>query len=111
METSNWPERKCRSPHQGGWGNRKNHGRARFRRSQKRPARGGEFQKILDHRGQTGGSPVEALAHLGLGRARAMAGDASAARTAYQDFFAMWKDADPDIPIWKQAKAEYAKLQ
>jgi len=40
-----------------------------------------------------------------------MAGDASAARTAYQDFFAMWKDADPDIPIWKQAKAEYAKLQ
>jgi len=40
-----------------------------------------------------------------------MAGDAAAARTAYQDFFAMWKDADPDIPIWKQAKAEYAKLQ
>ena len=74
-------------------------------------AAAGEFQKILDHRGQTGGSPVEALAHLGLGRARAMAGDGSAARTAYQDFFAMWKDADPDIPILKQAKAEYAKLQ
>jgi len=70
-----------------------------------------EFQKILDHRGLTGGSPLEALAHLGLARARAMSGDASAARTAYQDFFAMWKDADPDIPILKQAKAEYAKLQ
>ena len=70
-----------------------------------------DFQKILDHRSLTGGSPLEPLAHLGLARARAMSGDAASARTAYQDLFAIWKDADPDIPILKQAKAEYAKLQ
>jgi tetratricopeptide (TPR) repeat protein len=52
-----------------------------------------------------------ALAHLGLGRAYAMQGDTAKARTAYQDFLALWKDADPDIPILKQATAEYAKLQ
>ena len=51
------------------------------------------------------------LAHLGLARAYALQGDANKARTSYQDFFALWKDADPDIPILKQAKAEYAKLQ
>jgi eukaryotic-like serine/threonine-protein kinase len=55
-------------------------------------------------------SLVASLAHLGLGRAYAMAGDAGKARAAYQDFFAVWKDADPDVPILKQAKAEYAKL-
>jgi hypothetical protein len=49
--------------------------------------------------------------HLGLARAYAISGDAAKARTAYQDFFALWKDADPDIPILKEAKAEYAKLQ
>jgi hypothetical protein len=54
---------------------------------------------------------IGALAHLGLGRAYAMAGDTSKARGAYQDFFALWKDADPDIPILKEAKAEYAKLK
>ncbi len=56
-------------------------------------------------------SPLYALAHLGLGRAYALQGDNTKARTAYQDFFAAWKDADPDIPTLKQAKAEYAHLQ
>jgi serine/threonine protein kinase/tetratricopeptide (TPR) repeat protein len=70
-----------------------------------------EFQKILDHREAIGPSPHLALAHLGLARAYAIAGDTSKARTAYQDFFALWKDADPDIPILQQAKAEYAKLK
>ena len=70
-----------------------------------------EFQKILDHKGIAGISPVPTLARLGLARARAMAGNKDAARTAYQDLFAIWKDADPDLPLLKQAKAEYAKLQ
>jgi hypothetical protein len=52
-----------------------------------------------------------ALAHLQLGRARALSGDKESARKDYQDFFALWKDADPDIPILKEAKSEYAKLQ
>ena len=54
---------------------------------------------------------VGALAHLQLGRAYALSGDTAKARTAYEDFLTLWKDADPDIPILKQAKAEYAKLQ
>jgi hypothetical protein len=58
-----------------------------------------------------GNSPLGALAHLQIGRAYALSGDPAKARAAYQDFFALWKDADPDIPILKQAKAEYAKLQ
>ena len=70
-----------------------------------------EFQKILDHPGVIVNFPLSALSHLGLGRARALSGDTVGARTAYQDFFALWRDADPDIPILKQAKAEYAKLQ
>jgi tetratricopeptide (TPR) repeat protein len=70
-----------------------------------------EFQKLLDHRGMVQNFPLGALAHLQLGRAYAMSGDTAKARTAYQDFFALWKDADPDIPILKEAKAEYAKLQ
>ena len=70
-----------------------------------------EFQKILDHRGIVWDSPIGALAHLQLGRAYAMGGDATRARAAYQDFLALWKEADPDIPILKQAKAEFAKLQ
>ncbi len=69
-----------------------------------------EFQKILDHPGVIVNFPLISLSHLGLGRARALSGDAAGARTAYQDFFALWKDADSDIPILKQAKAEYAKL-
>ena len=70
-----------------------------------------EFQKILDHRGVVLNSPIGALAHLQLARAYAMRGDAAKARAAYQDFLTLWKDADPDIPILKQAKGEYAKLQ
>jgi len=55
--------------------------------------------------------PWGALAPLGLARAYALQGDSAKARTAYQDFLTLWKDADPDVPILKQAKAEYAKLQ
>ena len=72
---------------------------------------GSEFQKILDRPGIVQSSPIGSLAYLGLARALVMAGDQTKARTAYQDFFALWKDADPDIPILKAAKAEYAKLQ
>jgi tetratricopeptide (TPR) repeat protein len=69
-----------------------------------------EFQKILDHRGIVVNSPIGVLAHLGQGRAYALSGDKTKARSAYQDFLALWKDADPDIPILKQAKAEYTNL-
>ena len=69
-----------------------------------------EFQRILDHRGLNGNSPLGSLAHLQIGRAYAMSGDQAKARAAYQDFLTLWKDADPDIPILKQAKSEYAKL-
>ena len=70
-----------------------------------------EFQKFMDHRGLIANCPLAALAHLQLGRSYAMSGDLSKARAAYQDFLTLWKDADPDIPIYKQAKAEYAKLK
>ena len=69
-----------------------------------------EFQKILDHRGIVVNAPIGGLAHLGLGRAYALSGDKTGAKIAYQDFFILWKNADPDIPMLKQAKAEYAKL-
>jgi serine/threonine protein kinase/tetratricopeptide (TPR) repeat protein len=72
---------------------------------------GAEFQRILDHRGAVGFGAEYSLAHLNLGRAYALSGDASKARSAYQDFFALWKDADPDIPVLKQAHAEYEKLK
>jgi serine/threonine protein kinase/tetratricopeptide (TPR) repeat protein len=71
---------------------------------------GAEFQKFLDHRGVTVNCPLGALARLQLGRAYALQGDGARSRAAYQDFFGLWEDADPDIPILKQAKAEYAKL-
>ena len=70
-----------------------------------------EYQRILDHRGVGPRNPLYTLARLGLGRAYALQGETTKARAAYQDFFALWKDADPDIPILKEAKAEYAKLQ
>ena len=69
-----------------------------------------EFQKLLDHRGIVASCPLGALAHLQLGRAYAAAGDATKAKVAYEDFLTLWKDADPDIPVLKQAKAEYGKL-
>jgi tetratricopeptide (TPR) repeat protein len=71
-----------------------------------------EFQKLLDHAGLIlQNRPSLALAHLGLARAYAISGDVAKARSAYQDFFVLWKDAGPDIPILKEAKTEYAKLQ
>jgi tetratricopeptide (TPR) repeat protein len=70
----------------------------------------GQFQKMIDHPAVVRINVIGALAHLQLGRAQAMMGDKAAARKAYQDFLSIWKDADPDIPIYRQAKAEYAKL-
>jgi serine/threonine protein kinase/predicted Zn-dependent protease len=70
-----------------------------------------EFQKFLDHRGVILNFPLGTLARLGLARAYALQGNAAKARASYQDFFTFWKDADPDIPILKEAKAEYTKLQ
>jgi eukaryotic-like serine/threonine-protein kinase len=69
-----------------------------------------EFQKIRDHRGIVGADPIGALAHVQLGRAFALSGDTMKGKAAYQDFFTLWKDADPDVPILRQAKAEYSKL-
>jgi len=69
-----------------------------------------EFQKILARRGIVGADPIGALAHLQLGRAFALSGDPARSKAAYQDFLALWKDADLDIPILTQARAEYAKL-
>lgn len=68
------------------------------------------FQKIPDHRGIVGADPIGALAHLQLARAFAMPGDQNKATAACRDFLALWKDADPDVPVLKEAKAEYAKL-
>jgi len=70
-----------------------------------------EFQRILDHRGIVLSDPIGGLTRLQMARAYVMQGDTAKAKTTYQDFLALWKDADPDIPIYKQAKAEYAKLQ
>ncbi len=69
-----------------------------------------EFEKFLDHRGIVLNFPTGALAHLQLGRAYGMQSNTAKAKAAYHDFFALWKDADPDIPILQEAKAEYAKL-
>jgi serine/threonine protein kinase/Tfp pilus assembly protein PilF len=70
-----------------------------------------EFQKILDHPGVVLNEPIGALAHLGLARAYVLQGDTAKARTAYQDFLTLWKDADPDIPILIAAKSESSRLQ
>jgi serine/threonine protein kinase/tetratricopeptide (TPR) repeat protein len=70
-----------------------------------------EFQKIVDHPGVVLTSITGALARLGLARAYVLQGDTAKARVAYQDFFALWKDADPDVPILKEAKMEYSKLR
>jgi hypothetical protein len=74
-------------------------------------AAGAEFQKLIDHPSLVWNEPIGALAYLQLGRAYAMQGDGVKAKKAYHDFFALWKDADPDIPVLKQAEAEYAKPQ
>jgi tetratricopeptide (TPR) repeat protein len=70
-----------------------------------------EFQKILDHCGVVQNEPIGALAHLGLARAYSIQNDTAKARSVYQDFLTLWTDADPDIPILQQAKAEYSKLK
>jgi tetratricopeptide (TPR) repeat protein len=70
-----------------------------------------EFQKFPDHSGLVANFLLGSLAHLQLARAYAISGDSAKAKSAYQDFLGLWKDADPDIPILKEAKAEYAKLQ
>ena len=71
----------------------------------------GEYQKMLAHEGVDPLSPLLALAHLNLGRSYVLQGDSAKARLAYQDFFAAMKDADPDVPVIAQAKAEYSKIQ
>jgi len=79
--------------------------------AQQGPAAVAQFQKILDHRGLLWNCATGALAHLGLARAYVLQGETAKARAAYQDFLALWKDADPDIPVLIAAKAEYAKLK
>jgi eukaryotic-like serine/threonine-protein kinase len=69
-----------------------------------------EFQKVLDHPGIVATDPMGAVARLQLGRAFSLAGDMARARAAYQGFLTLWRDADPDVPLVKQARAEYAKL-
>ncbi|WP_263368698.1 hypothetical protein [Edaphobacter bradus] len=69
------------------------------------------FQKIIDHRGVVATFPTGALAYLHLGRGYALSGDKNKARTAYQEFPTLWKDADPDLPALKQGRAEYATLK
>ncbi|MGB0045172.1 MAG: hypothetical protein WBP91_18505, partial [Terriglobales bacterium] len=75
------------------------------------PAAAAEFQKLLDHPALVGNGLLGALAHLQIARAYALSGDTAKAKGSYQDFLGLWKDADPDLPILKAAKAEYAKLQ
>jgi predicted Zn-dependent protease len=70
-----------------------------------------EFQKFVDHRGLVGNFPWGAMARIGLARSYALQGDNGKARTAYEEFLALWKDADPDVPLLKQARSEYAKLK
>jgi hypothetical protein len=69
-----------------------------------------EFRKIIENRGIVFNDPIGALARLQLGRALVLAGDSIKARGAYQEFLTLWKDADPDIPVFKHAKPEFAKL-
>jgi serine/threonine protein kinase/predicted Zn-dependent protease len=76
----------------------------------KGPEAATEFQKYIDHPGVVRNFPLAALARLGLARAYALSGDTPKAKAAYKEFLTLWKDADPDIPILKAAKAEYAKL-
>ncbi len=75
------------------------------------PEAAAEFTKILEHRGVVVNEPIAALAHLGVARAYGLQGDTAKARSAYEDFLTLWKDADPEIPILKQAKAEYQRYR
>ena len=71
----------------------------------------GEFQRILDHRSIVLVDPMDAMARLQLARALVLSGEAAKARSAYDDLFALWKDADPGLPMVNEARAEYARLQ
>src|SRR6266700_1934037 len=82
-----------------------------YLRQQKGAEAAVEFQKLLDHRGEAPLSVLYPLAHLGLARAAAMAGDTTKARTAFQNFLALWKDADQDLRVLQEARQDYAKLQ
>jgi DNA-binding winged helix-turn-helix (wHTH) protein/tetratricopeptide (TPR) repeat protein len=77
----------------------------------KGPEAAREYQKLLDHRGTMIGDPVAVLAHLGLARGYALSGDAGNARNQYREFLALWKDADPDLPVLHEARTELARLQ
>lgn len=70
-----------------------------------------ELQKILDHRGVVRSEPIAALAYLELGRAFILSGNTAKAKTAYQEFLTLWKDADANIPVFQKAKAEYSQLK
>ena len=85
-------------------------GQAHLKAQQGREA-AAEFQKVLDHRGIVFADPIGALAHLQLGRAYVVSGDRAQAKNAYQDFLSLWKEADADIPVLKQARTEYAGLR
>jgi DNA-binding SARP family transcriptional activator len=71
----------------------------------------GEFQRILDHRSVVLVDPMDAMARLQLARALALAGDGAKAKRAYEDLFVLWKNADPDVPVLRQARAEYVELR
>jgi len=75
------------------------------------PQAAAEFQKLVDSRGVVGNCWSGALAHLGRGRAQALSGSTNAARVSYQEFFSLWKNADPNVPILKSARAEFAQLK
>jgi tetratricopeptide (TPR) repeat protein len=77
----------------------------------KGPEAAREFEKLLDHRGIMLGDPVSALAHYGLAQSYALSGDLNNARIQYKEFLVLWKDADPDLPVLREAKAEFAKLR
>jgi len=79
--------------------------------SKKGPEAAAEFQRILNYRALGAIAPAYALSQVGVAGAYALTGDSAKSRNAYQDFFALWKDADSDVPILKEAKAEYARLQ
>ena len=86
-------------------------GRRAFAAPSRRPSGHRIPEKFIDHPNLVGNNPLFVLAHLGMARAYALQGQRDQSRAAYQEFFKLWKDADPDIPIYQQAKAEYAKLQ
>ena len=81
-----------------------------YRAAKNAAAARAEFQKILDHRGVVFNELIGVLAHLGLARSYALEGDTSKSRSAYQDFFTLWKNADANLPLLREAKAEYGKL-